>query len=1450
MAEEKRTKNSKHPFRKKVVRGLMLGVLAVLFLEFVVYFGANFLLASWVRTKINEASKDIYDVDFNQVRFSLFRRGVFLDGIVMKPVEGLSSDQDRTLFDISLDQLGFKNLWFDFSEEVLYVGNVEFDNPSINMILPDLPDSVLENRPKRDLSQVKELEEELQKIISRANFTGVYINEVLIDNADLFFLNFLSHNSLKAENTKLVIKDINWTTSQDWETPFNARGFEFNLERVDFPLPDGVHAIHSDKVYISSLENIIDLEGFQLYPDKSQPSKAYYSLALKDLRVGNVDLNKAFMSSDVLIDEIVLNQPDFKVEKTEAGIRDSTATGDLNEMIQGILKSFEVKELSINAGKFVSANSADSLKNRIDIKKFDFKMIEFYLGQDESKRSNQFFYGQDASMEIQNADLYLSDGIHVISGEKVSLSSFKDELLIENVNMAPREGILAQVEPDNILRVSLPMLVLNEANLKKLYNQGVFDVQEMLVQSPKLEMTELKSSGNSSQNKLQAVLEGYLDEIAIQTVRLEEGEIQFTNDQGERSDDIGFEKFSLLLENVSIYPNVKTTLSERFLADEMVLSLDKYRLKLRDNLHEFMADRIVIDSKNSRVLINDFVLRPENPDSIQYSLDTYGKSVVLNVEIPEFRIEGIDLMAAYMDNKLLINQVTVPAPKANYTRYRKNNRSKSATHVESSGEIKDLLTAYFSYIQIDSVSFSDGAISYTNYSGPKEITFSEDSLTLNLKGFFLAENVQRTQAGTFFSDEIDLILAQYNFSVAGGSYNVDTDGIRYNSKSQSIHLDNITLSPSASLKSKIGLSLSLPSVALEGVDIESFLFENKLELDKLLVEGSSIGLEIRPEFEQVAERKKSKILEGNALPKAIERIAIDTIESSNSSLSLNYKVGDDDFESIQTDFDLAITGFDLDSTANAREDIAGLFDQISLSLQDFSYALPDSVHVLKFSSLYVDNTAEETVFSEVEVVPRNTTGQLGKPVFSGSIDQLGVRNNTIQNIQQTGKVDFSGIRLTNPKIEVYLPQEGEISEKVKKAKPEVKSETGLIEAVLLQDLLVQNGSISVRTKEGAQIPKLNFNHVNFGLQDLNLNVLDMEQEVGPEFLIDKDLNLSVSNYHILTSDSMNRIRVGKIVYLDKNLILDSISVEPAMGRYEFLRKKGYQDNAIDAFVSRATVEGINFDEYFENQNLRASALRIDGLQMDVFRDKRIPLKEGIVKPMPQELLEKAFFDVTIDSLLVNGSKIRYQEFGPKSMIPGSIYFGNVSASLVPFVMRKAGEDYPVDFSTLQADAAIMGEGAISLNAKMYSDDPYPMDVHATLGEFDLRKINNMVSHGAFIRILEGKVTDGEWKFRINKEEAWGEMNFRYEDLKVEFLDSLTLERGRGKLGLLTFLANTITKKSNPRKLFNRRVISDIYYERDESKFIFAGWWRATFSGIKGALGLGQAKMPKRKEEEE
>ncbi|MFT7362281.1 MAG: hypothetical protein ACI9UV_000474, partial [Algoriphagus sp.] len=136
MSIEPKKRKLKNLFRKKVVRVVTTVFLAILFLEFVVYFGSNLLLSNWTRIQINQSTKGVYEVDFNRVNFSLIRRGLFLDGIILKPVNAEMDQKDQALFDLHLDQLAIKSLWYSFSSGVFSIGKIEIDNPNLNMDMP------------------------------------------------------------------------------------------------------------------------------------------------------------------------------------------------------------------------------------------------------------------------------------------------------------------------------------------------------------------------------------------------------------------------------------------------------------------------------------------------------------------------------------------------------------------------------------------------------------------------------------------------------------------------------------------------------------------------------------------------------------------------------------------------------------------------------------------------------------------------------------------------------------------------------------------------------------------------------------------------------------------------------------------------------------------------------------------------------------------------------------------------------------------------------------------------------------------------------------------------------------------------------------------------------------------------------------------------------------------
>jgi hypothetical protein len=1452
------------PIKKMAIRAVSLIFLSLLFLEFIIYFGSNIFLSEWAERKINLATKNVYKIDFDRFNFSLLRRGVFLDGFTMTPIPGQNPAKGQALFTFSLDHLSLQNLWYSFSEDVIYIGKIELNNPDAKLQmqlgeklevhnqakLQQNADSEL-NSPQK--SAVKQLEEEIQKSIKRLRFDALFIKEVEINHADLFFFDFLSQNSLKAENTRLHIKNIDWTSQQEWKSPFNASGYEFELENIRFPLPDGVHSLRADKAYVSSIEQVLDLTNFQLQSDKSKESKSYYDVSLQKLKIENIDLNKAFMTSQVEIGELILNEPVFNILKNNKIQKKNVASGDLNELIEGILKSVQINELAINNGTFSKKDFFDSLKNRIDFEGLDFKMINFYLGNDKSKNANQFFYGQDASMQIKDASLYLADQIHVLKGQNVLASSFKNLIQIQNFSILPAEKANTEPKTSSLIELKLPEFTLEGVDLKKLYQEEILEIGVMKLISPQIEYTDIQNPRNKTDFASAAELvKSWVDKVFIGTLEIQDGILQFKEKAGVRSNDIEFEKFSLMLENISIQPgkSIKTW-NEFLLAEEIVLSLDTYRLKLRDNLHEFLAEKVLIDSKKSLVEITGFELRPEKPDQIQVVLDSYAKSSAINLKVPKFRLEGIDLLAALVDQELLIKQIVIQNPELSLARYPNKSKTKSEEiqdQLESSKEFEDLLTSYFNVIRIDSVNFTEGKIDFANYGGNKQISLSEDKLTLNLRNFLVQKDKKTERKSTFFSDEIDLNLQNYSFSIADGNYVVETAGLKFNSREKALYIEDFVLNPGPRLNSKLAFSLRMPQVVLVGIDIENFLFQNELILNQFKVVGGEIELEINSDFKNINKDAKSKAAADSeaAIRKAVELLQIKELDLQDSKLTVNYRTGASDLQAIQTDFDLVVRELLLDSTFNRElNDLSEIYTSVNLSLQDFSYTLPDSTHRIEFSQLAFDSRAHETTFSGVRIIPKSKTGNPGFPIFEGSIDQIGIQNNKLKEIQETGILDLTQIRLDHPIIKVFLDSE---PKKMAKSK-ETDFTEAFVNSIRLQDVVVKDGKIEFHDKITGLIPGLAFQKLELDLKELGLELLDDGLDIDVSTILKKELSFSFQDYEQESKDGLNLFSIDKFAFENGDVRMHNLGFKPKIGTYEYARRIGFQTDVISALAQEVLIGSIDLRSLVENQMLVADKLRIDGLDIEIFRDKRIAMAPDLIKKMPQELMSNSFQNVKLDSLLIENGMVTYREFGEKSILPGMIYFDKLEAVFVPFHLTKSTNSLPLAASRFSADARLMGTGGLHLEGELFYQSPYPMDISVKLGAFDLTEVNHFLGRDAFVKILSGSVKEGAWDFRLDEQQAVGEMVFHYDDLKIEMLDSLTLQKGKGILKVYSFLANVMIRKNNPRGIFKKDVSSAIYFERDQSKFVFNAWWKATLSGLKGSVGVGQPKMPKRKEEE-
>lgn len=1420
-------------------------VLFLMVLQTTFYFGADFFLRNYLKEKVTKASNNKYEIDFETFHILLFQRGITFEGFTINPVEDKFDESSAApYYKVAIPELSITKLNYLFRKKEIVIGNIDLTNPSIDSRMFKM--DTLE--VSKDSSPLSTLQNEIKKSFLSSRLNEIRIRNINIRDADVLLKNFIAQKEIKADNTSIYLKDIQLLQMRSPETPFNAEGFSFDFDNFEVLLSDSIHTVRATEINVSSLENFIKAQKVNIIPDFGGYSSTYFQVDLENLLLSDADINKVFYTSEVEIGELKLQKPIFNLYEGEVGEKETEAKAfDFYNLIEGILASININNFTIDEGEFTQRTISDFDKHRIKAERIDFKMEDFYVGPDESKKQDQFFYADNASVELHKVDLALGDSIHWITGDFVRLSSFTDEIIIDGFHLFPI-NIESGDGEINLLNIEVPRLMIKNANLKKTYNHRIIDVSEIEINNPDILLKDLQSSNKKREPfDLKKLSNDYLEAIYIEKLVIRDGSLIVDNNIRIRQDSLSFGKISVVLENFALDQATKESGAKGiFWADHLQLELEDYALKLADNLHVFKADKIYLDTKSRLIKINGFALQPLNKGFINNVLDRYGVTTSVDIFVPQFEAVGVDIPRAYFEGELFVEEISIPSPTINIYRHRAKIDDDDDTGKIEKKELLGLLNNYFSEVKVDAVVINKAKVNYENYADERTKRFSEDEVSLSVKNFHIYEGINTNAINSLFSEEVDLSLNNYVFSFGDGKYNIVADRISFNSSTEEIITRNVKINPSETFSDKTKIMAEIPSLSFTGVGLEAFLFENTLNLEKVKLTGSSVDILINNDWEETAAEtaRRKKRTSDRGLPKNIEIFMIDTIQANNAQFSVSFRDQGAQRELVNTGINLTVFNFFLDSAKISKGEIAGFFEGLSLGVDEFWLTLNDSIHQITFSKVELDTRYEGILLNNFRIIPKNLFGKPGVPVFSGHIPTVLIKTNSLTELQTSKDLWIRELRLFRPDLEIFIDQES-----LGKDDPEEKSkEKNFLESLRIDDFEMMEGNFAIFDKNAVKEP-LEFNSLNFGIQELEFDLLDMGS-IDKNIFFEKDFQISFPNYEILLADSLNILKIGLVSLTKDEIKLTDLGFLPRYGRYQYNRIVNSQVDVASIHIPSILIQKPDLVEFVDNRKVVAKSVRLTDLVADIFRDKRYEREPGIHRYMPQELMQKAGMAVSIDSLFIDNATINYLEFPEVGMIPGQLSFNKLNAAVYPFSLVKEEEVYPADKMFLLANGKLNGRADLNLQAHFFFEDPYPINVNAQLGEFDLDQLNSILEPNAFVRVTRGKINGADWSFVADEKEAIGRMVILYSDLKLELLDERTLEKGTGRKGILTFVLNTFAVRSNnPRRYLRKPISSSIYETRNKERFVFNYWWKATFSGLKGSLGLGQDKVPKKKRQE-
>lgn len=321
---------------------------------------------------------------------------------------------------------------------------------------------------------------------------------------------------------------------------------------------------------------------------------------------------------------------------------------------------------------------------------------------------------------------------------------------------------------------------------------------------------------------------------------------------------------------------------------------------------------------------------------------------------------------------------------------------------------------------------------------------------------------------------------------------------------------------------------------------------------------------------------------------------------------------------------------------------------------------------------------------------------------------------------------------------------------------------------------------------------------------------------------------------------------------NKSLTVNDFNVTPRLSREQSFAKAAWQTDYITLRGRAATISGVRLGRdvggdtggrdagvsprAMGDSSFGARRILLEGVSMEAYRDKNMPFRHGIEKPMPTQLIGRIPFPVRVDSVVLAHDTVTYNERSVATGRWSSIPLPDISG-VVTDIDSRAGAD---DSLRVLAGGSFFGGRIHRFEYKeSYGDSLSGFTASCTVSPLDLTGFSAISVPAAAVRITSGRADTAYARWSGNKYATYGTMGFFYDSLQVRLLDKRTLRHKGFRLGFETVLLNVLLPQSRKRP-------AGIYLERDREKFVFNYWIKAQTSGLMATIGLKKGRKYRNK----
>ncbi|MDN5211290.1 DUF748 domain-containing protein [Fulvivirgaceae bacterium BMA12] len=1441
----------------------IFGILAI-FQVLLFYFSDPFI-RQVLQRKLMAESHGVYKIEFEKVHVNLAGLGFKIKDLSIQPndvfLDKIKADTVKSYYNIKFPEIkvggiGLLKLYYD---RVLEIANVEITDPKMDFLGAKKFDGT--NRHNKIYNDVYPF---LRKYIK-----ALLIKELKFSNGSIILENSQYGKTALSTAGDIFITlngfRIDSTFTQDSSRLLFADHINLDIEDYRLKLSDGVHVLEAEEVNVSTATSTIQGKKLWLLPSmapdsiKNDDNEEFYDIYIPEMKISGADIYKAYFDGVFDIDYVNLNEPEIRFitrKKFTKMDRDSISR-NLYSLSSAYLDRIHVDSFEIVNGKFAITQEIDNNRPHILANDVSVAISQFLVDSSSYRNEDKIFYADDLTVDVGEYTMDLADSLHVLKAAKIEFSTLNRSAVANTVSLQPKKGneALARRNGYELYNLSVPQLDLEGVDFKKVYNYRDLEFKKLLVENPIVKISDY-SKPRASHNQLDEaslyrLIKNYVKSIAVSQIQLRDGSLEYANYKGAKKDTIRAGRIAFSLDNFKLDSVGQYTSNRIFFADNITFTLERYLMKLSDDLHILKARKVGISTIKSQIYANGIKLFPIPVKNIDMFLRRSKRSVLYNIDIPSLLINGADIRKAYFRHLLNIKTITIDKPNVVLNRYTNITRQRRNSTFKKD-DLYALFEDYLKSINITKMRLNNGFFNVVTNTSQDANTLSQNNVSIEATNFVLNNRSSRNRNRIFYSDDIEVKLNNYLINLPDSIHVLRTREVGISTAKSEIYLKSSRLYPKSNRLDTVDLpafyNVSVPTIVMEGVDINKLYYNNLLEIND--IELSKPTFEI---INQVEIKGKNKFMSRSRqarMPAVLKGVKIKDVKLTSGRVALGNQLGRKKQIFSTTDFSMRLNDFLLDSVIlnNSRKILYA--DNIELDMTNYQMRLPDSIHHISARNINVSSGKKLLSAEDFRLKPRRNKNynqllrnQKSKLLFDVSFPKIDLTGIDLEKAYLQKNYTVRNAFIKNPDVQLISykePVQGDKRIDPKDILDKLLSKN--LKFLNVQKLDFSGATFSLKKAKDPKSKDMLLERISGKVKNFNLN--NKSRKIDSRLFYADDIDLKIKDYTYRLPDSLYTLKADEIgVSLAKSRIyMDSVVLKPKYGKFQFANKLGHEKDRVEFNARLVEFKNFDFENYILRGWVKAGVVNINNFRARNFRDKRLPFPKDQNPLMPQEWIRDFDRYLKLDLLQLKNGYVSYEEFTEDGQKPGKIEFTNVNAD-IRNITNSPGAWRRNDLLTIDAKAMLMGRGSIQAYfSSNLSSKQNKFTLQGTIDRFDLRDVNPMLENVAFVSVKSGQNDKMDFSFDGNNSFAVGEMRFRYSDLKITVIKKKTGDKG----GFASFLANTfVINNKNPNGK-NLRV-GEIYFERDKKKSLFNFLWKSLLSGIKPSLGINE-KNKKDKDE--